>query len=87
MDYQEVHYIGVKAAHEKIKGRPGKKYNDGYDDDNGDYNVVLHDHIGFRFEVLDFLGKGSFGQALKCIDHCNGGEIVAIKIIRNKKKF
>jgi len=86
MDYQEVYFLGIKHADDKIKGRPGKKYNDGYDDDNGDYNVVVHDHIGYRFEIIDFLGKGSFGQALKCIDHMTG-EIVAIKIIRNKKKF
>jgi len=31
--------------------------------------VVLGDQIAFRFQVLDFLGKGSFGQALKCFDH------------------
>ena len=48
--------------------------------------MVLKDHIAYRFEVLDFLGKGSFGQALKCIDHVTK-EIVAIKIIRSKEKF
>jgi dual specificity tyrosine-phosphorylation-regulated kinase 2/3/4 len=48
--------------------------------------VVLKDHVAYRFEVLDFLGKGSFGQALKCMDHATG-EIVAIKIIRSKEKF
>jgi len=46
----------------------------------------LQDHIAYRFEVVDFLGKGSFGQALKCVDH-KTKEIVALKIIRNKKKF
>ena len=48
--------------------------------------MVLGDHLAFRFEVLDFLGKGSFGQAIKCKDH-KTGEIVAVKIIRNKDKF
>lgn len=47
---------------------------------------MLGDHLAFRFEVLDFLGKGSFGQAIKCLDH-KTGEIVAVKIIRNKQKF
>ena len=47
---------------------------------------ALSTGLRYRFEVLDFLGKGSFGQALKCVDH-KTGEIVAIKIIRNKKKF
>lgn len=46
---------------------------------------VAHDHIGFRFEVLEVIGKGSFGQVLKCLDH-KTTELVAIKVIRNKKR-
>ena len=61
LDYQEVYFLGLEAAGEKIKGAPGKNYNYGYDDENGDYKVVMKDHIAYRFEVLDFLGKGSFG--------------------------
>ena len=40
----------------------------------------------YRFEVLEKLGKGSFGQVLKCFDHKQKEE-VALKIIRNKPKF
>lgn len=61
-------------------------YNYGYDDENGDYKTVLKDHIGYKYEVIDTLGSGSFGQALKCLDHSTGKEL-AVKIIRNKKKF
>jgi len=46
----------------------------------------MKDHIGYRWEVIEFLGKGSFGQAIKCFDH-KTKEIVAVKLIRNKKKF
>lgn len=46
----------------------------------------MKDHICFRFEVIEFLGKGSFGQALKCFDH-KTKELVAVKLIRNKKRF
>ncbi|KXN87710.1 Dual specificity protein kinase pom1 [Leucoagaricus sp. SymC.cos] len=60
--------------------------NHGYDDERGDYLVVNHDHLAYRYEVIDTLGKGSFGQVLQCRDHCTG-ESVAIKIIRNKKRF
>jgi len=45
----------------KIKGNPLYPYNFGYDDDQGDYKVVMGDHVGYRYEVLSFLGKGSFG--------------------------
>ena len=60
--------------------------NYGYDDERGDYQVINGDHLAFRYEVIDTLGKGSFGQVLHCRDHCTG-ESVAIKIIRNKKRF
>ncbi|KAJ3119955.1 Dual specificity tyrosine-phosphorylation-regulated kinase [Physocladia obscura] len=61
-------------------------FNNGYDDSRGDYYYTSHDHIGYRYECISILGKGSFGQALKCFDH-KTKTIVALKIIRNKKRF
>ena len=61
-------------------------YNHGYDDERGDYLVVQGDHLCYRYEVIGILGKGSFGQVLQCRDHKTGVS-VAIKIIRNKKRF
>ncbi|RAL61302.1 hypothetical protein DID88_009438 [Monilinia fructigena] len=60
--------------------------NFGYDDDRGDYQIATGDHLSYRYEIIDVLGKGSFGQVVRCIDHKTGG-LVAIKIIRNKKRF
>lgn len=77
--------MGLEAKN-KINGSPLKPYNYGFDDDKGDYKVIIKDHIGYRYEVIEPLGKGSFGQALKWFDH-KDKEFVAIKIIRNKKKF
>lgn len=51
-----------------------------------DYKAVRHDHIAYRYEILDILGKGSFGQVLKVFDHKKKEE-KAIKIIRNQQKF
>jgi len=85
LDYPSVYCYGQnsekKAAH---PDRPANNY--GYDDERGDYQIVNHDHLAYRYEVLDTLGKGSFGQVLSCRDHCTG-QSVAIKIIRNKKRF
>lgn len=85
LEYQHVYFIG-KSAH-KIKGNPHSVHlNHGYDDERGDYNTVIHDHISYRYEVLSVLGKGSFGQVLKCYDY-KTHTLQAVKIIRNKKRF
>ena len=59
--------------------------NYGFDDSKGNYRVTIKDHIAYRYEILNFLGKGSFGIAVKCYDHKNKEE-VALKIIKNKNK-
>ncbi|XP_046375222.1 dual specificity tyrosine-phosphorylation-regulated kinase 4-like isoform X1 [Haliotis rufescens] len=84
LDYPEVWFLGLEAK--KIEGIPGGAQNNGYDDDNGSYIKVLHDHLVFRYEMLEVLGKGSFGQVVKCYDH-KTDQMVAVKIIRNKKRF
>lgn len=47
---------------------------------------VLHDHIAYRYEILEVIGKGSFGQVIRALDHMTNKH-VAIKLIRNKKRF
>jgi dual specificity tyrosine-phosphorylation-regulated kinase 2/3/4 len=58
----------------------------GFDDDKGDYHVKMRDHVAYRYEVVDMLGKGSFGQVVKTLDH-KTNKHVALKMIRNKKRF
>lgn len=83
-NYSEIYFIGQNAK--KINGVIGGANNNGYDDENGSYKPTQHDHIYYRFEVLKILGKGSFGQVLKCYDH-KTGQYVALKIVRNEKRF
>ncbi|RMZ74897.1 hypothetical protein DV737_g5640, partial [Chaetothyriales sp. CBS 132003] len=86
VDFQDVYFVGTKAARKIVGDNNLASTNFGYDDDRGDYNIVLGDHLAYRYEVVDLLGKGSFGQVVRCIDH-KTGELVAVKIIRNKKRF
>lgn len=60
--------------------------NNGFDDSRGDYLVVPHDHLAYRYEVLYELGSGSFGQVVCCLDH-QTQQKVAVKIIRNRPKY
>ena len=57
-----------------------------FDDEQGNYNLILAEHLCYRFEILEVLGRGSFSQVCKCLDH-KKSEIVAVKIIKSKKEF
>lgn len=78
-EQETVYYLG--------KRRPqalGFSY--AFDDEEGDLKVYAHDQIGYRYEVLSIIGKGSFGQVFKAFDH-KAKELIALKIIKNKPKY
>uniref|UniRef100_A0AC34FA27 Dual-specificity kinase n=1 Tax=Panagrolaimus sp. ES5 TaxID=591445 RepID=A0AC34FA27_9BILA len=81
-NYQRIYFAGPES--EKHIG--SSENNDGFDDSNGHYIFNTHDHIGYRYEILEPLGKGSFGQVIKAYDH-KCGKKVALKIIRNSRHF
>lgn len=64
--------------------------NHGYDNAESDYILREGDLIitpeGKEYEILDLLGKGTFGQVVKCESRAHK-ETVAIKVIKNKKAF
>ncbi|XP_023808072.1 dual specificity tyrosine-phosphorylation-regulated kinase 2 isoform X1 [Oryzias latipes] len=82
--FSEVYFIGPSAK--KRSGVLGGPNNGGYDDDQGSYIQVPHDHIAYRYEVLKVIGKGSFGQVVKAFDHKTQTH-VALKMVRNEKRF
>ena len=86
VDFKEVYFCGTQTAKKFTGDLEAESSNFGYDDERGDYNIVNGDHLAYRYEIVDVLGKGSFGQVVRCVDHKTGG-LVAIKIIRNKKRF
>eukprot|EP00826_Nyctotherus_ovalis_P051133 TRINITY_DN6376_c0_g6_i1.p2 TRINITY_DN6376_c0_g6~~TRINITY_DN6376_c0_g6_i1.p2 ORF type:complete len:270 (+),score=60.98 TRINITY_DN6376_c0_g6_i1:27-812(+) len=80
LDYEMIYYMGngIAKFHYEATGS--------HDNDKGDYNSYVGEHLGYRYEILDKLGEGSFGQALKCLDH-KSHELVAVKVIKSKKRF
>lgn len=83
LDFPDVFYLGKLSN--KIKPDFGG-INCGFDDERGDYLLVAGDHIAYRYEIIKMLGKGNFGQVVLCEDH-KKKEKVALKVVRNKKRF
>lgn len=83
-DYPVVYYAGQNCS-DKVKA-PTTGPNDGYDNPSGEYNILPHDHVAYRYEVLGGLGTGAFGQVVKALDHASG-MVVAVKLIRNRRKI
>ncbi|XP_062872141.1 dual specificity tyrosine-phosphorylation-regulated kinase 4-like, partial [Trichomycterus rosablanca] len=76
--YSELWYLG----HITKNGGPDTTLkNPGYGDRTGTYTKVMHDHIAYRYEVLEELGQGSYGEVYKCLDH-KTSEMVAVKVLR-----
>lgn len=85
-EYDSIYYVGSFARHKHyaVPEKPDRNF--GYDDERGDYVVNVRDHLAYRYEIIKLLGRGSFGQVLQCRDH-KTGQYVAIKLIRNKRRF
>jgi serine/threonine protein kinase len=80
LGYAEIYYLGlVVERKEQVKSQV-------FDDDRGDYKIIIGDHVSYRYEILQVLGRGSFGQVVKAFDHKSKQEL-ALKIIRNKSRF
>lgn len=81
--FSEIYFFGIEADK---KQRPFNGTQSLFDNDQGGYVFIPHDHVGYRYELLKVIGKGSFGQVVKAYDH-KLNEHVALKIVRNEKRF
>ncbi|AYU82984.1 protein kinase-like protein [Leishmania donovani] len=85
-DYLPSVYFGGTEQCKKIHGVRGTEKNDGYDDDNFHYRVVVGDHLLYRYEVVKVLGQGTFGIVVRALDHKHH-RLVAVKVIKNKPNY
>jgi dual specificity tyrosine-phosphorylation-regulated kinase 2/3/4 len=77
LSYEKIYYVGSESVKKMAsEDKPAQNY--GYDDERGDYQIVKTDHLIYRYEIVDVV--------LQCRDHSTG-DMVAIKIIRNKRRF
>jgi dual specificity tyrosine-phosphorylation-regulated kinase 2/3/4 len=74
--YNEIYYAGITA----------KKLENNFDDAQGFYVLVEKDHLGYRYEIKQALGNGTFGQVALCYDHKENCQ-VAIKIFNSQRNY
>ncbi|CBZ30734.1 protein kinase-like protein [Leishmania mexicana MHOM/GT/2001/U1103] len=85
-DYLPSVYFSGTEQCKKIHGVRGTEKNDGYDDGNFHYRVVVGDHLLYRYEVVKVLGQGTFGVVVRALDHKHH-RLVAVKVIKNKPNY
>ena len=78
--FSEIYYVGEKKD---LKKSPDTNT---YTDNSGMYKHTPHDHLAYRYEVISFLGKGSFGQVLKTHDYKLKKD-TAVKMIKKGQKY
>jgi dual specificity tyrosine-phosphorylation-regulated kinase 2/3/4 len=83
LEYPHVYYIGQEGKVQAVKGAPK---NNGFDDSTGRYAYRQGDHIAYRYQLTEPIGKGAFGDCYMAFDH-KEGQWVAMKIIRNEPRF
>ena len=87
LEYDTIYFFPVtERKHAKALSTPDGVGNNGFDNDKDEYITKEGNHLAYRYEIIGNLGKGSFGQVFRCMDHKNK-EIVALKILRNKKRL
>ena len=65
LDYDKVYFFNFADRKAKKITQPEGDFNFGFDNQIGDYNYIMNDHVAYRYEIVKELGKGSFGVVLK----------------------
>ena len=75
----QIYFLG------NIPSRKGFYEDEDFDDEKGNYIAKKGNNIYYRYEILDYIGKGSFGKVYIVYDHKEKQEI-ALKILKNFPK-
>ncbi|KAL5960509.1 Homeodomain-interacting protein kinase 3 [Taenia solium] len=81
--------LSINNSTNKVPNTSTLKSNSRTGGNDGDYNIVVGEVLrspSESYEVLSFLGRGTFGQVVKC--QCrSSNRIVAIKILKNHPSY
>ena len=56
-NYPNVYFVGQGARKKTPSSHNAANNNDGYDDEQGTYLLVAHDHIAYRYEIIKVIGE------------------------------
>ena len=59
-EFEEIFYLAADE-HKVHPTKAERIVNNGYDDADGYYKISKNDQIGFRFQIIEQIGKGAFG--------------------------
>lgn len=83
--YSHIYYYAPNVS--KIKTILDEHANNNHNYDiRARYKCVVGDHIGYRYQIMDNIGRGSYGDVLLVHDHKYNNKKV-IKIIKNDKYY
>ena len=73
LQYEKIYYVG------KCSNKPF----DTFTDKQGNFIAAPGDHIAYRYQILNLVGRGAFAQVFECQDH-KSQEKLAIKILNKR---
>jgi dual specificity tyrosine-phosphorylation-regulated kinase 2/3/4 len=89
MRYNNIYFIGTpesKKERRDYQETMGIKDEQIFDANSKFYRYFKGEHIHYRYEIIDELDHGNFGQVFKCIDHLTPEKaLVAVKMCKNTK--
>ena len=68
LEYEDIYYIGKKENKLNITNNDYKKNNNIFTKNNK-FILSENDHIGFRHNILEVIGKGTYGSVIKTKDY------------------
>jgi hypothetical protein len=80
LNYMVIYYINKNLKSER-SARTLKSNKKQKKDPRGEIKVIKGEHLAYRYEIIESLGKGAFGEVIKCFDHKEKEEI-AIKVLK-----
>ena len=84
--YKEIYYVRRKRPNTNLNSKSALKPSANFVKIGNFFKFEKEDHIAFRYEQIQVLGKGAFGNVIKCYDH-KTKQFVAIKMLRDKPKL